>query len=141
MDRRELFGSIALTTAAQTPAADQPSATPDTTGHTLQCEFQYNNTAWKVYEDLRRRDGSIVFVPARGAARVMGKPLGAVFSQASVSYPTAALPFTVAVLTAWASDIRSFTCNSLGAPARASSTVATTLFDCAPRHGDRSDRK
>src|ERR1017187_7780007 len=38
-------------------------------------------------------------------------------------------PFTVAVFTTFASGIRSFMCSSLGAPARASSTVAATLFD------------
>ena len=37
-------------------------------------------------------------------------------------------PFTVAVFTAFCSGIRSFTCNSLGAPARANSTAATTLL-------------
>ena len=41
---------------------------------------------WKVYEDLSKRDGSITFVPARGAARVMTKRLEAVFSQAAVPF-------------------------------------------------------
>ena len=87
MDRREFFQSIALTTAVTQAlaAAEQPDP-PDTTGHTLQCEFSHNNTNWKVYEDLSTRDGSITFVPARGAARVMGKRLEAVFSQAAVPF-------------------------------------------------------
>jgi hypothetical protein len=85
MDRREFIRNIALTAAAQTLTA-QSSEAPDTAGHTLQCEFQYDNTAWKVYEDLRTREGAITFVPARGTARVMGKRLEAVFSQAAVPF-------------------------------------------------------
>lgn len=89
MDRREFFQSIALTTAAQALpvaalAATEQTAPPDAAGHTLQCEFQHNNTTWKAYEDLSRRDGSITFVPAHGAARVMTKRPEACFSQAAV---------------------------------------------------------
>jgi hypothetical protein len=92
MDRREFFQSIALTTAVaqalpvEALAAPEQSGMPDTTGHTLQCEFQHNNTPWKVYEDLSQRDGSITFVPARGAARVMTKRTEACFSQAAVPF-------------------------------------------------------
>jgi hypothetical protein len=39
-----------------------------------------------VYEDLSRRDGSITFVPARGAARVLTKRLEACYSQATVPH-------------------------------------------------------
>ena len=95
MDRREFLQSVALTTAvaqalpaeaAEAPDAPQQSTPADTTAHTLQCEFQYNNMAWKVYEDLSKRAGSITFVPARGAARVMGKRPEAVFSQAAAPF-------------------------------------------------------
>jgi hypothetical protein len=88
MDRREFFQSLALTAAAAQalPLEAAQSATPDIANHTLQCEFQYNNTAWKVYEDLTRRDGSITFVPARGAARVLGKRPEAVFSPAAAPF-------------------------------------------------------
>lgn len=91
MDRREFFRSVVLTTAAaqalpaQSPAAEHPEI-PDTAGHALQCEFTYRNTSWKVYEDLRTRDGAITFVPARGPARILGKRLEAVFSQAATPY-------------------------------------------------------
>jgi hypothetical protein len=50
MDRREFLQSVALTTAvaqalpAEAAEAPEQSTPPDTTGHTLQCEFQYNNT-------------------------------------------------------------------------------------------------
>jgi hypothetical protein len=87
MDRREFFERIALTAAvAQALPAAEQSETPDITGHTLQCEFPYNGTTWKVYEDLSRRDGSLTFVPSRGAARVMTKRPEAVFSQAATPY-------------------------------------------------------
>jgi hypothetical protein len=92
MDRREFFQSMALTTAVAQAlpvdalAAPEQSEMPDTTSHTLHCEFQYNNTSWKVYEDLSQRDGSITFVPARGAARVMTKRLEACFSQAAAPF-------------------------------------------------------
>src|SRR5450759_1655222 len=92
MDRREFFQSIALTTAVaqalpvETLAAPEQSEMPDTTSHTLHCEFPYHNTSWKVYEDLGQRDGSITFVPARGAARVMTKRLEACFSQAAAPF-------------------------------------------------------
>ena len=71
MDRREFFQRMALTAAAQALpvealATPEQAGMPDITGHTLHCEFQYNNTSWKVYEDLSKRDGSITFVPARG---------------------------------------------------------------------------
>ena len=88
MDRREFFQSLALTaaTAQALPLEAAQSETPDIVNHTLQCEFQYNNTAWKVYEDLSKRDGSITFVPARGAGRVLGKRPEAVFSQAAAPF-------------------------------------------------------
>ena len=96
MDRRAFLQSIAVTSAgvellanaasAASAPPEHDQAPPDTTGHTLQCEFQYGGTNWKVYEDLSKRDGSITFVPARGNARVMGKRTEAVFSQAKEPY-------------------------------------------------------
>ena len=88
MDRREFFQSLALTAAAAQalPLEAAQSETPDIATHTLQCEFQYNKTAWKVYEDLTKRDGSITFVPAHGAARELGKRLEAVFSQTAAPF-------------------------------------------------------
>ena len=95
MDRRDLVQSIALTTAitealqqeARAEASPDREAAPNTTGHGLaRGEFQYNNTSWKVYEDLSKRDGAITFVPARGAARVMTKRPEAVFSQAKTPF-------------------------------------------------------
>jgi hypothetical protein len=81
MDRREFFQLMAVA-----PVAAQSSGAPAVEGHTLQCEFQYGNTAWKVYEDLTKRDGALTFVPARGPARVMTKRPEAVFSQAATPF-------------------------------------------------------
>ena len=40
-------------------------------GHTLLCTFSRNGETWKVYEDLRTRDGAITFVSSSGTARVL----------------------------------------------------------------------
>jgi hypothetical protein len=85
MDRREFFQTVALS-AAIAQAAPPEADTPDTTGHTLQCDFQHNGLTWKVYEDLSKRDGSITFVPSRGAARIMTKRLEACFSQTALPF-------------------------------------------------------
>ena len=92
MDRREFFQSIAFTTAiaqalpAEARPEPEPQLAPDVTGHALQCGFQRDNMTWKVYEDLSRREGSLTFVPSRGAARVMSKRLEACFPQTAVPY-------------------------------------------------------
>ena len=88
MDRRKFIQTAALTAAIaqSSPTAAAQTEVSDTSGHTLLCEFQHNGLAWKVYEDLSRREGSITFVPARGAARVMTKRLEACFSQAAVPF-------------------------------------------------------
>ena len=85
MKRREFLqnlataaASAALTQAAhaagplaQAPASASPSVSLE--GHTPVGEFHLHADAWKVYEDLRTRDGVITFVSARGARRVLGK--------------------------------------------------------------------
>jgi hypothetical protein len=42
-------------------------------GYTLVTEFKAEKNSWKVYEDLRTRDGSLVFVSSSGEARVLTK--------------------------------------------------------------------
>ena len=39
---------------------------PDTEGHTLVCSFNLDQTDWKVYEDLRTRDGALTFISSTG---------------------------------------------------------------------------
>ena len=56
-----------------------PSA--DVTGHTLVSQFTLEGTEWKVYEDLRTRDGALTFVSPRGA-RVLTKSAEPAFAEA-----------------------------------------------------------
>jgi len=42
-------------------------------GHTLVSEFKAGGSAWKVYEDLRTRDGALVFVSSSGATLALPK--------------------------------------------------------------------
>jgi hypothetical protein len=46
------------------PPLDSPKHSLD--GYTLICEFQRDSEGWKVYEDLRTRDGSMVFESPKG---------------------------------------------------------------------------
>ncbi|PYV83709.1 MAG: Tat pathway signal protein, partial [Acidobacteria bacterium] len=83
MDRRRFLRNTALTAAAAyvpDGVADDrsiqeryirafnasltPAANVDIEGHTLICEFTIGPTAWKVYEDLRTRDGVITYLSA-----------------------------------------------------------------------------
>lgn len=84
MNRRKFLQNAAVASAAvslsrtSTPAAvsiPEPIQTtpPDVQGHTLVGEFKLENTSWKVYEDLRTRDGVLTFISARGESRVLGK--------------------------------------------------------------------
>ncbi len=54
-------------------------------GHTLVCEFQADSIAWKVYEDLRIRDGALTFVCSTGA-RVLAKSAEASFAETATPY-------------------------------------------------------
>jgi hypothetical protein len=94
MKRREFITNLAGTVAsvplgqaagafAEQPHTDQSSLPSSALqGHTLIAEFTLNATAWKVYEDLRTRDGEITFVSADGAERVLRKAAEAAFPEA-----------------------------------------------------------
>jgi hypothetical protein len=108
MDRREFLQNLGVTTAAAgfiaanaAAAAERANAAkfdptsglglssgpaPDVTGHTLVCEFKIGSTDWKVYEDLRTRDGVITFISAAGASRVLPKSAEANFVEADPPY-------------------------------------------------------
>jgi hypothetical protein len=88
MDRREFLQNLAAAAASidalsaaspgahvpDAPGSPAPQATePGIEGHTLLCEFMYRDAAWKVYEDLRTRDGAITFLSSAGAKRVLTK--------------------------------------------------------------------
>jgi len=65
----------------QTPSPQPSGRTPgavaadrvDVSAHTFLCSFTRDQETWKVYEDLRTRDGSITFVSSQGRARVLTK--------------------------------------------------------------------
>jgi len=110
MDRRRFLQNLAVTTTAiQNYAGNGNAAEPldaailpykgigpglasasspniDIEGHTLVSEFKIGPTSWKVYEDLRTRDGSITFVSSRGGSRVLTKSAEAAFAEAGVPY-------------------------------------------------------
>jgi hypothetical protein len=84
MDRRAFLQNLAATAAGiealkasalsgAEPAFPAQAAPANIEGHTFLCEFKHNNATWKVYEDLRVRDGVITFVSSTGAKRVLPK--------------------------------------------------------------------
>ncbi len=93
MDRRNFLQGIAATAAGLqvlpsragaavdlgTPAAKErarrviPSAAISVEGYTLVAEFEADSSAWKVYEDLRTREGALVFLSPAGESRVLAK--------------------------------------------------------------------
>jgi major membrane immunogen (membrane-anchored lipoprotein) len=108
MDRRKFLQGMAAATAAMNalPAlaekaggANGLSSSPglgaagwsdanavEIDGHTLLCQFQDGDEVWKVYEDLRVRDGAITFVSAKGKARTLAKSAEATFPEADPPY-------------------------------------------------------
>ncbi len=105
MDRRRFLQNLAVATAAAkyvAPVADQAHAIPPTAptrsssllaasavdidGHTFLCQFNSGGATWKVYEDLRTRDGSITYVSSGGTARMLPKFAEATFAEANPPY-------------------------------------------------------
>ena len=110
MDRRRFLQNLAATTATMqtfsgsgsaaeplNPAsvpykgrelglASAPDSDINIEGHTLVCEFKMDATSWKVYEDLRTRDGSITFISSRGGKRVLMKSAEASFAETEPPY-------------------------------------------------------
>ena len=68
------------------PPAEHAVCFADVQGHTLLCEFQLSGQDWKVYEDLRTRDGAIIFLSNQGTKRVLPKSAEAVFAEANPPY-------------------------------------------------------
>src|SRR5881275_2040193 len=70
---------------ADLPAAFDPRSTsvaaPDIDGHTLISEFKIDATMWKVYEDLRTREGVITFVSSKDGVRILRKSAEASFPE------------------------------------------------------------
>ncbi|MFI5073108.1 MAG: Tat pathway signal protein, partial [Terriglobales bacterium] len=106
MDRRRFLQNAAVTTAAlhyfpsfaksaetgndvfdaaKTSLAGLSEGTPDIAGHMLACEFKIDSTDWKIYEDLRTRDGVMTFISPKGS-RVLTKSAEAAFADAGTPY-------------------------------------------------------
>ena len=105
MDRRKFLHNLAVTTAAlqdvvsnanaadfaarpsfASPPLSTESSEIDTEGYTQISEFKVGPTTWKVYEDLRTRDGSFVFRSSQGATKVLTKSAEAAFDEAATPY-------------------------------------------------------
>jgi hypothetical protein len=110
MERRRFLHNLAVTTAAlpyiakNAPAVDEDVEktvgdavaeiasdaavvqAPDIEGHTQLADFSLRGATWKVYEDLRTRDGAITFVSSKGRVRVLPKSAEATFAEADPPY-------------------------------------------------------
>src|SRR2546427_11765182 len=94
MNRRHFLENVVVASAAATTISAQaevvgsfaneptPPVPPDITGHTLVDTFVLDGTRWKVYEDLRTRDGVLTFISSRGTSRVLGKGAEPTFAEA-----------------------------------------------------------
>ncbi len=99
MDRRRFLQTLAASTAAlnglavvgdetagaavrkMTSRGVTPMSEISIDGHTLLATFVRGGETWKVYEDLRTRDGVISFVSSTGTARVLRKTAEATFAE------------------------------------------------------------
>src|ERR1700751_3565760 len=84
----EVLGGSAITEdsgfMALAKDPERPADTPvSTDGYTLVCEFKRRAVPWKVYEDLRAREGSIVFVSSAGETRELSKSAEASMAEGS----------------------------------------------------------
>lgn len=75
---RAARGLVPGTQANTTPQSRVSPHPVDVGGHTLLTEFDLHGTHWKVYEDLRTRDGVITFISPNGN-RVLTKTAEAAF--------------------------------------------------------------
>lgn len=76
--------------AARRPAAELRgtfnAAEAHVEGHSLLSTFSRNGETWRVFEDLRTRDGAINFVSSSGMARVLRKTAEATFPDEGPAY-------------------------------------------------------
>ncbi len=100
MERRQFLRSLpAMTTASldllssRSDAFERDvvpksgdSSIVDTEGHTLVGEFRLGAIEWKVYEDLRARDGVLTFISSTGKTSVLAKSAEATFADANPPY-------------------------------------------------------
>jgi len=105
MRRRRFLQNLAASAAgiSYLPAALRPAGAPleessvapitedagseaELEGYTLVCAFDLSGKNWKVYEDLRTRDGAIIFISNQNTKRVLPKSAEAVFAEADPPY-------------------------------------------------------
>jgi hypothetical protein len=103
MDRRSFLQSLAASAAAlnlalpgETSLAQDtenpplkgsvPASNASVEGHTLLASFQRSGETWKVYEDLRTRDGVLTFLSSKGVARILRKTAEATFPEVGPQY-------------------------------------------------------
>ena len=105
MDRRRFLQGMAIATAAMnrlpamTATVDAESAAAgtseagwvreaevDTEGHTMLCGFKAGTEDWTVFEDLRTRDGNIMYRSSSGSTRVLPKSAEATFEETDARY-------------------------------------------------------
>jgi len=107
MDRRRFLQSLAIASAAvnalpgaatgETAVPVSPSAARldetegalsemDVEGHTLVCTFRRDATEWKVYEDLRSREGVMILAASSGHNHVLAKSAEANFPGSGPPY-------------------------------------------------------
>ena len=85
------LGSASPESAFASPGRSSPNslraaAGASVDGHTLLASIVWHGEGWKVYEDLRGRDGDITFLSASGKARVLKKSAEAVFAEDGPQY-------------------------------------------------------
>jgi hypothetical protein len=101
MHRRDFLQGIAATAAGLEVLSRNPGATAQTSasvarkptrkaatavsleGCTLVAEFKLKEDSWKVYEDLRTREGSLVFASSSGETRVLARSAEAAMPEGS----------------------------------------------------------
>ena len=87
-----LSGSVRALTGPESPASADLDATPHSgpdvsvDGYTQVTELQSGSSSWKVYEDLRTRDGSLVFISSTGLTRLMPKSAEAAMPEGTPPY-------------------------------------------------------
>jgi hypothetical protein len=80
MQRRQFLKTVAATSAGMELLPNLAAE------YTPVSEFQLGAETWKVYEDLRTRDGAITFVSSRGQTRVLTKSAEPTFAEANPPY-------------------------------------------------------
>jgi hypothetical protein len=80
-DRKNLAEPIDVTRTLSSSISDL-----DTQGHTLVCQFAMDSATWKVYEDLRTRDGGFIFISSKGGGCTLSKSAEPTFAETNASY-------------------------------------------------------